>query len=172
MRKWLTIFASLIVTIIFIVVGSIFLRIWRVPFVQIEVLGISHSAIHWIGWIGALYLAFATPFYPFIKRRYPMQVGKVLNFHVLGNLVGVLFVSIHFANHVTRPASSYPDLGTGLVLYITMIILLITGWLMVSGLSKKLYNRFLFIHPAYAVTFYTVVIIHILQDLSLMPPFT
>ena len=70
MRKWLTIFASLIVTIIFIVVGSIFLRIWRVPFVQIEVLGISHSAIHWIGWIGALYLAFATPFYPFIKRRY------------------------------------------------------------------------------------------------------
>ena len=62
MRKWLTISASLIVTIIFIVVGSIFLRIWRVPFVQIEVLGISHSAIHWIGWIGALYLAFATPF--------------------------------------------------------------------------------------------------------------
>ena len=172
MRKWLTIFASLIVTIIFIVVGSIFLRIWRVPFVQVEFLGISNSAIHWIGWIGALYLAFATPFYPFIKRKYPMQVSKVLNFHVLGNLVGVLFVSIHFANHVTRPASSYPDLGTGLVLYITMIILLTTGWIMVSGLAKKLYNRFLFIHPAYAVTFYTVVIIHILQDLSLMPPFT
>ncbi|MEJ2242469.1 MAG: hypothetical protein P8Y18_10060, partial [Candidatus Bathyarchaeota archaeon] len=143
MKKWLASFASLLVICIFIAVGSIFLRIWRVPFVQVEVLGINNSAIHWIGWIGALYLAFATPIYPIIKRRYPVQVSKVLNFHVLGNLVGVLFVSIHFANHVTRPASSYPDLGTGLVIYITMIILLITGWVMVSGLAKKFYKRFL-----------------------------
>ncbi len=166
------IIASLIVTVIFIVVGSIFIRFWRVPFVQVELLGISNSANHWIGWIGAIYLAFATPIYPVIKRKYPLQTSKVLNFHVLGNLFGVLFVSIHFANHVTRPASSYPDLGTGLVLYITMIFLLITGWIMVSGLARKYYKRFLFIHPAYALTFYTVIAIHILQDLALMPPFT
>lgn len=172
MRRWLITVASLIVTVIFIAVGSIFLRLWRVPFVQVEILGISHSAIHWIGWIGAIYLAFATPIYPIIKRKYPLQTNKVLNFHVLGNLFGILFVSIHFANQVTRPASSYPDLGTGILLYITMIFLLITGWVMASGLAQKYYKRFLFIHPAYAVTFYTVVVIHILRDLALAPPFT
>jgi hypothetical protein len=145
---------------------------WRVPFIQIEILGISHSAIHWIGWIGALYLAFATPFYPIIKRKYPSQLNKILTIHVLGNLLGILMVSIHFANHVTRPASSYPDLGTGLVLQITMIFLLATGWMMVSGIGRKYYKKNLFVHPAYAISFYTVIVIHILQDLILIPPFT
>jgi hypothetical protein len=62
-----------------------------------------------------------------------------------------LMVTIHFAHQVTRPASSYPDLGTGIVLYATMIILLMTGFVLISGLrilSKQ--NRF--VHPAYAIT--------------------
>ena len=172
MRKWLTIFASIIVVITFVVITSIFLRMWRVPYVQIEVLGISHSAIHWIGWIGAIYLAFATPFYPIIKRKFPLHLNKILNIHVLGNLLGILLVSIHFANHLTRPASSYPDLGTGLVLQITMIFLLTTGWMMVTGIGRKIYKKILFLHPAYAVAFYTVIFIHILQDLILITPFT
>ena len=172
MRKWLTIFASIIVVILFIVVASIFLRMWRVPFVQIEVFGVSHSAIHWIGWIGTLYLAFATPFYPIIKRKYPVYLKKIFNIHVLGNLVGILTVSIHFANHVTRPAFAYPDLGTGIVLYAAMLLLLTTGFLMVSGLGSKFFKQIRFLHPAYAITFYTVIIMHILQDLLVMPPFT
>ena len=72
MRKLLLIFASLIVVIMLIVVGMIFLGMWRVAYVQIEVFGISHSAIHWIGWIGTIYIALATPFYPIIKRKYPV----------------------------------------------------------------------------------------------------
>ena len=172
MRKWLVLFASMIVTLTIIVVGSIFLRVWRVPYYQIEVFGISHSAIHWIGWIGTLYIAFATPFYPIIKRRFPLHINKILNIHVLGNLLGILLVSIHFANHLTRPASSYPDLGTGLVLQITMILLLAIGLVMLLGLGRKLFKQIHFLHPAYAITFYTVIVIHILQDLILMPPFT
>ena len=172
MRKWLIISASLIVIAIFIVVTSIFLHLWRVPYTQIEIFGIRHSAIHWIGWIGTLYLAFATPFYPIIKRKYPLHLSKILNIHVLGNLLGVLVVSIHFANHVTRPASAYPDLGTGIVLYAAMLLLLTTGFLMVSGLGRKFIKQMRFLHPAYAITFYTVIVMHILQDAVVMPPFT
>ena len=172
MRKLLLIFASLLVMVTLIVVATIFLGVWRVPYYQIEVFGISNSAIHWIGWIGTLYIAVATPFYPLIKRKYPLHVNQILNIHVLGNLLGVLVVSIHFANQVTRPASNYPDLGTGIVLYATTLLLLATGMVMVSGMGRKFFKQIRFLHPAYAITFYTVIVMHILQDLIILSPFT
>jgi len=161
----LVISSFLIAIVIVILVATIFLGVWRIPYVQIEVFGISHSAIHWIGWIGTIYIAFATPFYPVIKRKYPVHLKKFLNVHILGNLLGILVVSIHFANHLTKPAYPYPDLGTGVVLYATMVILLMTGLLMVSGIGRKFFKQIHFIHPAYAITFYTVIVMHILQDL-------
>lgn len=112
-RKFLVFFSCLIVVVTLILVVAIFLHVWRLPYVQIEVFGISNSTVHWIGWIGTIYVAFATPFYPVIKRRFPLYLKKILNIHVLGNLLGVLLVSIHFAIQVTRPADNYPHLGTG-----------------------------------------------------------
>lgn len=76
MRRWLIAVASVMVAVIIVVVALIFLRVWRIPFVQVEVFGISHSAVHWLGWIGALYIAFATPIYPIIKRKYSHFVGQ------------------------------------------------------------------------------------------------
>lgn len=165
MRKTLPVLASLIAVFILIVVVSIFLRVWRIPYFQVKVFGISHSAVHWIGWVGTLYIAFATPLYSIVKRKYPVFLSKMLNIHVLGNLFGVLMVSIHFAHQVTRPLSSYPDLGTGIVLYATMVILLVTGLVLVSRLGLKILKRTRFVHPAYAITFYTVIVMHILHDL-------
>jgi hypothetical protein len=125
-----------------------------------------------MGWIGTIYIAFATPFYPIIKRKYPSYLTKSLNVHVIGNLLALSFVSIHFAQQVTRPASNYPDLGTGVVLYAAMLLLWISGLFMVSGVGKKLFKQMRFLHPAYAVTFYTVIVMHILQDLFASGLFT
>lgn len=155
----------MIVLVTIIAVASIFLRVWRIPFFQVEVFGISHSAVHWIGWIGALYIAFATPIYPIIKRKYSHLTEKALSLHVTGNLLGVLLVSIHFAHQVTRPVSSYPDLGTGIVLYVAMIMLSATGLILVSGISRRFFKQIRFLHPAFAITFYTVIVMHILEDL-------
>lgn len=162
----------MIVTVIIIVVALISLRFWRIPFFQVEVLGISHSAVHWIGWIGALYIAFATPIYPIIKRRYSHLTTKILGFHVTGNLLAVLLVSIHFAHQVTRPISSYPDLGTGIVLYVAMIALSATGLALISGIGRGFSRQIRFLHPAFAITFYTVIVIHILEDLVFPGIFT
>jgi len=172
LRKALLILASVITVVIIIVVALIFLRLWRLPFVQVEILGITNSSVHWMGWIGAVYLALATPIYPIIKRKYPQHMNKSLNLHVGGNLLAILFVSIHFAQQVTRPASNYPDLGTGIVLYATMFLLWASGMVMVSGLGRKFSKQTRFLHPAYAITFYTVIAMHIIQDLIVMPPFT
>ena len=96
----------------------------------------------------------------------------MLNIHVTGNLLAVLLVSIHFAHQVTRPATAYPDLGTGIILYTSMILLVASGLVLVSGIGQKYFKQMRFLHPAYATTFYTVIIIHIMQDLLFPGLFT
>jgi hypothetical protein len=165
LKKPLVLSASTIIAVIVIIVALIFLRVFRIPFFQIEVLGVSNSAVHWIGFIGTLYIAFATPIYPIIKRKYPQHLGKMLNVHVLGNLIGVLLVSIHFAHQVTRPTDSYPDLGTGIVLYATMILLVTTGFILASGFGRTFFRQIRFLHPAFALTFYLVIVMHIIHGI-------
>jgi len=80
-------------------------------------------------------------------------------------LPAVLRVSIHFAHQVTRPASNYPDLGTGIVLYATMILLVKTGIVLISNIGTKFVKQTRFLNPAFALTFYTVIIMHIIQGM-------
>jgi len=163
--KKLVLLASAIIAAIMIVVALIFLRVFRVPYMQINLFGLSNSATHWIGWIGTLFIAFATPGYSIVKRKYPLYTRKMFNIHVTGNLLAVLLVSIHFAHQVTRPASNYPDLGTGIVLYAAMILLVATGMVQISGPVKRLVKQARFLHPAFALTFYTVIIMHIIHGI-------
>jgi hypothetical protein len=168
MKKLIILTACILIILTAVIGALIFLRIIRLPFVQITVLGITYSSTHWIGWIGALYIAFATPAQPIVKRKAAAHLRTVLNIHIVGNLVAVLLVSVHFAQQVTRPASSYPDLSTGIVLYATMLLLVSTGIVMYSGITKRFSKQLHFLHPAFALTFYTVVIVHILHGISVI----
>jgi hypothetical protein len=134
MRRLLFLVASVLVIITAIIVTLIALDIYRVPFRLVEILGVNYPLIHWIGWIGAVYIALTVPIYPIVKRRYPKYTRKVLNFHVVGNLLAVLLVSIHFTQQLTRPPSNYPDLGTGIILYVSVILLVATGMVLIYGL--------------------------------------
>ena len=165
LKKPLVLSAAAIIAVIIVVVALVFLRVFRIPFFQVSVFGVSHSAVHWIGWVGTLFIAFATPVYPVVKRRHPHSIGKALYLHVVGNLVAVLLVSIHFAHQVTIPASSYPVLGTGVVLYAAMVLLVASGMVLVSGAGKKLIKHVRFLHPAFALTFYTVIVMHIIHGI-------
>jgi len=80
-------------------------------------------------------------------------------------LLAVLLISIHFSHQVTRPASNYPDLGTGIVLYAAMLLLVSTGFVLYSDIAKKYNRQLLFWHPAFALTFYIAIIIHIIQGI-------
>lgn len=157
--------ASVIIAVTVFVVGLVFLRVVRIPYFQVSLFGVSYSAVHWIGWAGTLYIAFATPVYPVVKRRFPRGLGRALGVHVVGNLLAVLLVSVHFAHQVTRPESSYPVLGTGVVLYAAMVLLVATGVVLVSGVGKKLMRQARFVHPALALTFYLVIVMHILHGI-------
>jgi hypothetical protein len=51
----------------------------------------------------------------------------LLDMHNFGLLIAFLLISIHFSGQMSRPAQSFPDLGEGIALFTTMVLLVATG---------------------------------------------
>ncbi|HII85835.1 TPA: hypothetical protein HA273_04555 [Candidatus Bathyarchaeota archaeon] len=124
---------------------------------------------HWFVWIGTLYVAIAVPIIATMKKRTPSRYKTLLRIHVFGNLLAFLLVSLHFAGQISRPATAYPQLGTGLALYIIMILLVATGFThrfqiipQIKSATRK------FIHVGLTFSFYIIIGIHILHGLGLI----
>ncbi len=158
----------LIVAAIVAVNFVIFLHIYRFPFVQYTVLGATHSLTHWIGWIGTIYIFITAPVHAVIKRLAPRYLRVSLSVHIIGNLLAVLPVSIHFAQQLTRPAFAFPSLGTGVVLYAAVVLLVGTGTLIYSLGANRYLKQLRFVHAASALMFYTVIVVHILHGISII----
>jgi len=124
---------------------------------------------HWFVWLGTLYVAFAVPVIAILKRRYPNRMGTLLRLHIFGNLIAFLLISLHFASQISRPAERYPDLGTGLVLYIAMILLVSTGLCLRFRLIPKIKPQtYRFVHTGSALAFYLIIVVHVLQGLGIL----
>ena len=122
---------------------------------------------HWLSWIGTLFIAVYIPLYYIVKRRSPRILNYLIPIHMFGNLVSFMFISMHFFQQITRPPQFYPDLGTGVALYLVMLILISTGFLHRFQLLKSLIphqNRYL--HISITLAFYVVIGIHILQGVG------
>jgi len=121
---------------------------------------------HWFTWIGTLFIAIYTPIYHYAKQKYPTNYKPLLRIHVFGNLLSFMLITAHFAQQMSR--STLPDLGTGLVLYIVMPTLVLTGYLQRFRVLKSMKpqtSRFL--HVALAFTFYITIVVHILHGLGI-----
>ena len=126
-------------------------------------------ASHWFVWIGTLYIAFAVPIIAISKRRYPSRFTTLFRVHMFGNLLAFLLVSLHFAGQIGRPAAFYPRLGTGLALYIIMILLVATGFTHRFQLIPRIKSQTRrFVHVGLTFSFYTIIGIHILHGLGLL----
>jgi hypothetical protein len=124
---------------------------------------------HWLVWGGALYIAFAVPVYSILKRRYVVRLRRWLGFHVFGNLSAFVLISIHFASQISRPAAFYPDLGTGLTMFLAMLLLVATGFSHRFGVVKRVNPQtHRLIHVGLALSFYLIIGIHILQGLGFL----
>ncbi len=121
---------------------------------------------HWLSWAGAVYIAFSIPIIYHLKRTFPYRRRVLTAVHTFGNLLAVAFVSIHFTQEVTRPLATRPELGTGAVLYATMLLLVTTGYVMAFLRPAKLYRSFRFLHVGITLTFYMVIIVHALHGLG------
>lgn len=123
---------------------------------------------HWLGWLGVVFVAVYTPLYYVLKRRYAKRAKTLLGTHIIGNLVSFLLISVHFAAQMGRPAQFFPDLGTGVVLYPIMIILVVTGIFQRFQIARNLGRKWRFLHASLATSFYLVIFVHILQGLGFL----
>jgi hypothetical protein len=124
---------------------------------------------HWLSLIGTIFIAIFTPVYYILKRKRPKNFGTMLKIHVFGNLLSFLLISIHFAQQAGRPPRFYPDLGTGLVLYILMPLLVISGFLHRFRVVKSLkphINRYY--HTSLTLSLYIVIFVHALQGFNVI----
>lgn len=146
-----------------IAVFIVYLRIARIPFFLVNILGVENSPVHWLGWAGSLTILATTTLYSLRKRAHHKVTGSLLRFHSFGNLFGFLLISIHFIHQVTRPASNYPVLGTGIVLYSAMLILVLTGFTTFFQVKPTWIKYYKFLHPASAFTLLLVIVMHIIH---------
>lgn len=126
-------------------------------------------ANHWFVWIGSLYVAFSVPMIAILKKRYKTKFLSLFRIHVFGNLLAFLLISLHFAGQINRPAEFYPDLGTGLTLYIIMLLLVATGFTHRFGLIPRIKSQTRkFVHVGLSFSFYIIIGIHILHGLGFL----
>jgi hypothetical protein len=122
---------------------------------------------HWFVWIGTLYIAFVVPTISILKKRIPSRYKTFFRVHVFGNLLAFVLVSLHFASQISRSPTAYPQLGTGLALYIIMILLVSTGFTHRFELIPQIKSQTRkFIHVGLTFSFYIIIGIHILHGLN------
>jgi hypothetical protein len=129
----------------------------------------SYRFHHWSVILGSFYVAIITPFFAVLKRIKLDSLRSLMRVHVFGNLFAFVFVSIHFAGQLSRPLEFYPDLGSGVGLYVAMGMLVLTGFLLrfglVSGGSRRLIRV---VHVIAVLSFYLVILVHALSGFGII----
>ena len=135
-------------------------------YVHLHVMVVPFYVHHWMSIAGTLFIALFTPAYSYLKRHNPTHYNAIVNAHVFGSLISVMLISIHFTQQVSRPAQSYPNLATGVVLYAVMIIFVFTGFLLRFHFARSIHKVWRFLHTSFALSFYLIIVVHILHGLQ------
>lgn len=162
MKSQFKLTVGLLVVIFLLAIGT-YLRVWDLQFL----VG-TFFMYHWVAIIGGLYLIISVALYAYFKRYSKISRKFLLNGHVFGNLLAVLFISVHFAYHIGRPAEFAPALGTGLATSLLFVIVLVAGILMRFGIVPQKRGTWQLTHVGFALSFFIVVIIHTLKNLGLL----
>ena len=148
-----------------IMMTAVLLHLVRLPFTPIDIVGVVNSPQHWTGWIGSIIILTVTTWYVYAKRGRHATTTNTLRLHAFGNLIGFLLVSTHFAHQISRSPTSYPDLGTGVVQYAAVLILVATGLTTFFAVKPEWIRYYKFLHPAAAMTLLMSIILHIIHGL-------
>lgn len=124
---------------------------------------------HWLSWTGAVFIGLYTPVYYALKRRRnPSRYRRLLNLHTYGSLIAFGLISIHFTGEVSRPAGFAPELGTGIIMYAAMLGLVVTGFVQRFRLGGNARGAWRFVHNSLMVSFYLIIVVHILHGLGVL----
>jgi hypothetical protein len=125
---------------------------------------------HWFSIAGSIYIAVASPIFVFLKRKFRGNYPNLVRFHMFGNLVFFILIAIHFTSQIARPAASYPELGTGVALFVAMSLQVASGFTQKFKTQKISINAKAnrLIHGGLIAVFYLVIVFHVLHGLGMM----
>ena len=123
---------------------------------------------HWLSLIGIVFIAIFNPIHYILKRTRPRNLKLLLRIHVFGNLFSFLLVSLHFAQHLGRLAGFIQRLGTGVVSFFVLSIIVATGILQRFRITRKLERHTKFLHTYIVIFFYLIIFIHMLQGFNII----
>jgi len=124
------------------------------------------QVFHWMGIIGAGIIAVFVPLYAFLKRRYPKTRKALFISHMYVNLLAFEFVSAHFG--VLGEVKPQVDTGTGFLQYIVVSLLVLTGIFRRFQIAPAQTQIWRFLHLSLVVSFYIILVNHILGALRLV----
>ncbi len=128
---------------------------------------------HWLGIIGTIGIAIATPLFTLLKHRYPVNWVRITRFHIFGNLIFFTLILFHFATQIARPPTAFPELGSGLAMMIAMSLQIISGFTQRFRSQRPFYKKLLhpatnkFVHASLVMVFYLIIIFHVLHGLGI-----
>lgn len=147
---------------IFVAVGT-YMRLWDIHF------SIGPFFLdHWLAIIGGTYLLIFIVVFAYMKRYTAVKRGTLLKIHVFGNLLAVMFVSVHFAQQMGRPAEFAPDLGTGLATYLLLMVIVAAGFMLRFGLLTQKRESWRLFHVGLSLSLFIVVVIHTLKNFGIL----
>ncbi len=160
---------ALVLVIITVIIAWVtYDRIIRVNFF---VLNLRFS--HWLSIVGTIGIAVATPTFSLLKRRTPVNYKRVIRLHVFGNLIFFALITFHFFTQIARPASNFPELGSGLAMYLAMALQIISGFTQRFRSQRPTYYKLInpttnkFIHASLVMVFYFVILFHVLHGFGI-----
>ena len=159
---------SLFIAILLIIITLVLMSLVYPQILNLHIYIGPYYIHHWLSWTGTLFIALFTPYYVYSKRRNPLKLKNLLKIHVFDNLIAAMFVSIHFTQQISRPAQFYPDLGTGVVLYVSILLMVATGFILRFQLARIPRGIARFIHTSATVIFYLIILVHILHGIGII----
>jgi hypothetical protein len=86
-----------------------------------------------------------------------------MKFHVLGNLAALVLVTFHATFQASASIIKLALNCLGPALYASLVLLLVTGFIMRFHLSGKYWPQFRYLHISLVTTFYVIVFFHVLS---------
>jgi hypothetical protein len=122
---------------------------------------------HWVSIVGAGYILAMTLFFSFAKRHTQLNRAHLLVLHVFGNLTAATLITMHFAHHISRPAQFYPDLSTGLVSFLYILLIVPAGYFLRFGVMSKHSGSWRIVHVGVSIALLILVSVHALKNFGI-----
>ena len=117
---------------------------------------------HWLPILGASYILIMTSIFSSAKRFSSFNRVLLQKIHIFGNLIAAQLIFMHFAHHISRPQQFFPDLGTGLVSVILLLLIVPAGFLLRFGFFPSQRDSWRVVHVGVSISLFVVIVVHTL----------